>query len=81
VTFVRGPEGALLPDVSGPAAGPLLQVTCELTTPDVLTACLSERDRPWRVTLAPVPLRRGVADAWRSRPDQQRPSEQIGEAL
>jgi hypothetical protein len=80
VTCVRGPEEALLPGVPGPAAGPLLQVTHELTTPDVLTGCLGGAGRPWQVTLAPVPLRRGVAEAWGSGPDQHRPGEQVGGA-
>ena len=75
------PGGSLLPGAPGPAAGPLLQVTCELITPDVLTACFGDPARPWQVTLAPMPLRRGVAETWRSGPDQQWPGEQADGAL
>jgi hypothetical protein len=81
VTWVRGPEEVLLPGVPGFASGLLLQVTCEFTTPDVLTARIGDLGQPWRVTLAPVPLRRGAAEAWRSGPDKQWPADQVGDAL
>lgn len=72
VTCLRGAEESL-PGTPGSHAGTLLQVTGELAAPAVLTARLGNAG-PWRVTLAPVPFRRGVAEAWRCRPDPQRPA-------
>lgn len=69
VACLRGLEGSLLPGTSSSSVGPLLQVTGELTAPAVLIVHLDDAVEPWQVTLAPVPVRRGVADAWRSGSD------------
>lgn len=73
VARLRGPEKHQLSGTADPPFGPLLEVTDQLTAPAVLTARLGDTAEPWRVTLAPVPFRSGVADVWRSGPDQQWP--------
>jgi hypothetical protein len=76
VTLLRGPDESLLPDTCGSPSGLLLQVTGELTVPTVLTAHLGDAAKPWHVTLVAAPLRLGVAEAWRSGPDQSWPDEE-----
>jgi len=73
VTYLRGPEEHMLPGTANSSFGTLLQVTGELTAPAVISARLGDAVEPWRVTLAPVPFRRGVAEAWRSGPNPQWP--------
>jgi hypothetical protein len=73
VTFVRGPEETLLPGNLNPSVGTLLQITGELTAPAALSAYLGDAAEPWRITLSPVPYRRGVAETWRNETDQQGP--------
>jgi len=68
VTCVRGPGGGPAAGHPGPAAGPLFQVTCGLTTPGILTGCLDDAGRPWRVTLVPMPLRHGGSRDMAERP-------------
>lgn len=73
VTCLRDPEVHLLPGTGNSSVGTLLQVTGELTSSTALTARLCGAARLWCVTLAPVPFRQGVADAWHSGPDPQWP--------
>ena len=73
VSCLRGPEGLLLAGATSSSFGTLLQVTDELIAPAIVTAQLGDGE-PWRVMLAPVPFRRGVADAWGSEPGWRWPT-------
>lgn len=73
ITCLRDPEERQLPGTGNSSVGTLLQVTGEFAAPVALTACLGDTAKLWQVTLAPVPFRQGVAEAWRSGPDPQWP--------
>jgi Zn-dependent peptidase ImmA (M78 family) len=73
VTCLRDPEEHQLLGTGDSSVDTLLQVTGEFTAPAALTARIGDSANLWRVTLAPIPFRRGVADAWRCGPDPQWP--------